>query len=596
MYHLFAVRNKVLDEAIAESKQYFKNVEANREASKSSLDNTFKSPTRLLAKFFKKPSEMAKKHSKARLLYDDMMHRAERKLVEMERATADSTQLKTEILAKELFHEPGSLLKPEEMAKIYQESGCIELRRQVRCNSPTVNQFRSIDGTCNNLKNPLFGSSDQGFRRLIPAQYEDGVGTARGFLQSKYGDQMTTFSNVGFFGPTNPSPRIISTEIIEDKDEEENVFTHILMQWGQFLDHDMDLGPEPEQSEANCQNCIFTEICLPIRVPQGDEEFGFGTRNKGDCLPLRRSIAVCPPEDQPSNASPVREQINVLTAFIDGSQIYGSNSATLEDVRRGPNGNQVGGGKLAIGEEEVAGRATLPLSPDPEAREEGFFLAGDIRVNEQIGLTIMHTIWLREHNRIAREFREINPTWSGERVFQETRRVVGAMLQKITYTDYLPKVLGSRTFDIVIGRYLGYDPTVDPGIPNAFAGAAYRYGHSLIRPYFDRLVEKDQKFVSSPQGRLKLVDAFMNPEQLSISGGTDPILRGMVTSNARRVDEFLNAVLTSQLFETKEEPGMDLASLNIQRGREHGIPPYPTWRNFCSASLRNWIKQFSRRT
>ena len=68
---------------------YFKNVEANREASKSSLDNTFKSPTRLLAKFFKKPSEMAKKHSKARLLYDDMMHRAERKLVEMERATAD---------------------------------------------------------------------------------------------------------------------------------------------------------------------------------------------------------------------------------------------------------------------------------------------------------------------------------------------------------------------------------------------------------------------------------------------------------------------------------------------------------------------------
>ena len=100
----------------------------------------------------------------------------------------------------------------------------------------------------------------------------------------------------------------------------------------------------------------------------------------------------------------------------------------------------------------------------------------------------------------------------------------------------------------------------------------------MIRPQFDRL---DANYRPLAIGPLNLVNAFFNPAQFRTSLGTDPILRGLVSVNSRRVDEFLNIVLTTQLFQTNISPGMDLASLNIQRGREHGLPPYPAWKNFC---------------
>lgn len=58
----------------------------------------------------------------------------------------------------------------------------------------------------------------------------------------------------------------------------------------------------------------------------------------------------------------------------------------------------------------------------------------------------MHTLWLREHNRIATKFLEINPQWDGETIYQETRKLIGAMLQVITYEHWLPKVLGPVRF------------------------------------------------------------------------------------------------------------------------------------------------------
>jgi len=133
--------------------------------------------------------------------------------------------------------------------------------------------------------------------------------------------------------------------------------------------------------------------------------------------------------------------------------------------------------------------------------------------------------------------RSLNPHWDDERIFQEARRIVGALIQKITYVDYLPKVLRPEVFNLVIGPYPGYNPQVNAGTANAFATAAYRYGHSLIRLQFDWL------------------DANYRP--LAIGNG-------LVSVNSRRVDEFLNIVLTTQLFQTNISPGMDLASLNIQ--------------------------------
>ena len=68
--------------------------------------------------------------------------------------------------------------------------------------------------------------------------------------------------------------------------------------------------------------------------------------------------------------------------------------------------------------------------------------SGDDRVNEWTGLTTQHTIWLRQHNRIEQKLHELNPHWDGERLYQETRRIVIALWQFAVYNEYLPVILG----------------------------------------------------------------------------------------------------------------------------------------------------------
>ena len=207
----------------------------------------------------------------------------------------------------------------------------------------------------------------------------------------------------------------------------------------------------------------------------------------------------------------------------------------------------------------------------------GCFLAGDVRVNEQTGLIIMHTIWMREHNRVATALKAENPSWDSERIFQTARAIVGAEIQKITFKDYLPILLGDAMS--LIGTYTGYKENVDPTIPNGFATAAFRYGHSQIKSTFDRL---DNNHTPMSIGPLNLLDAFFDPTQFEKSGGTDPILRGLLDTEGRKVDQFVNNILTNHLFQVNSSShGLDLASLNIQRGRDHGLPPYLTWRRWA---------------
>ena len=548
----------------------------NRVLTQDEKDGKYTS-SQLLARFFKRPSKGALKLGQAQLRYEEMVKRADRKLSEIRRKKkvaqqgADSPMARAEALAEELFQRPGSLLRPEEIGEMFEESECGELIKAPSCRFPTVNRFRTINGTCNNLLNPILGAARTPFARLTPPLYEDGISSLRGTLQAMSGEKKEdSIMNIGPFVPPNPSPRQISETVILNVTQDELPFTHILMQWGQFLDHDLDLGPELEEE---CEGCKKTEICQPIPVPDLDRTFGKGTPNNANCLPLRRSLPVCEFE-KPLTFNP-REQINDLTSFIDGSMIYGANEELAKAVRA------FRGGLLLTGPPFPGRQPSLPV--DKESRIQcpnrmDCFLCGEVRCNEQFSLTVMHTIWVREHNLCAQNLARINPFWDDERLYQECRRIVGALVQKITYEDYLPKVLGYKNYDFFIGPYKGYNPKVDPSVPNSFATAAYRYGHSLIRPQFDRL---DVNFRPLPIGPLNLVNAFFNPDQFRISLGTDPIVRGWVSVNSRRMDEFLNSVLTTQLFANTFSIPLDLASLNIQRGREHGLAPYPIWRNFC---------------
>jgi hypothetical protein len=224
----------------------------------------------------------------------------------------------------------------------------------------------------------------------------------------------------------------------------------------------------------------------------------------------------------------------------------------------------------------VSTRNGLDLLPEASANDttciEGCFLAGDIRANEQQGLTSFHTLFLREHNRIARELKQLNSHWSGETVFQETRKIVGAIIQKIVYEDYLPIILGPNA----LPSYTRHNSNTNPSISNAFAAAAYRFGHSTIRSEFDLL---DKNFEPKAPA-MKLRFMFFN-NTVTKGLGVEPVLLGLVGNVSEKVDTVLSREITEHLFERGNQHGENLAALNLQRSRDHGLPGYNHFRVHC---------------
>ena len=134
-------------------------------------------------------------------------------------------------------------------------------------------------------------------------------------------------------------------------------------------------------------------------------------------------------------------------------------------------------------------------------------------------------------------------------------------MQHITYTEWLPKILGPAGME-KLGRYQGYKSDVDASVSNTFTTAALRFGHTLIRPIISRFNEDMQPI---PEGNIPLSQAFFVPSKVITEGGIDPLLRGLFGSPAQQ-QKGLNSELTERLFQISLAVALDLAALNIQRG------------------------------
>ncbi|XP_050587454.1 peroxidasin homolog isoform X2 [Bombus affinis] len=471
------------------------------------------------------------------------------------------------------------ILTAEQVREIERLSGCTGHRHRQNCTNMCYhNKYRNIDGSCNNLRHPTWGSSYTGFRRVLQPIYENGFSSPVGWEKNRR-----------YYGYPKPSARLVSTTLITTHNvTSDSGITHMVMQWGQFMDHDLDHALPSVSSESwdgiDCKkSCDNAAPCFPMDVPPGDPRV-----NNRRCIDFIRTSAVCG-----SGATSLlwgsltpREQLNQLTSYMDGSQVYGYDDALARDLRDLTTDH----GLLREGPAIPGHKPLLPYANgqfvdcrrNPVESSINCFVAGDIRANEQVGLLAMHTIWLREHNRIARSLRDINPQWNGEKLYQEARKIVGAEMQHITYQYWIPHVFG-RTAEELLGSYRGYDPNLDASISNVFATAALRFGHTLIQPQLQRL---NESFQPIPQGPLKLRDAFFSPWRLVEEGGVDPLMRGMFGTAAKLKlpEENLNSELTEQLFHTAHAVALDLAAMNIQRGRDHALPGYLEWRRFCNMS------------
>lgn len=398
--------------------------------------------------------------------------------------------------------------------------------------STALAETRSIHGVNNNLDHPEYGSAGIHLLRSVNSDYSDGV-------SSLAGDQRLGARAISSMVSTQDGS-ILNSMGVSD----------FVWQWGQFLDHDIDLTTEAIPNEF-----------APIPVPMGDPDFDPAGSGNQVIFFLRSVFDVLTGTD----TNNPRQQLNRITAFIDASNVYGSDPIRAEALR-----TLDGTGKLKT----TVGGKYLPFNtegyPNAGGTDASLYLAGDIRANEQIALTAMHTLFVREHNRLCKRISARNPRLSGEKIYQRARRIVGALVQVITYNEFIPVMLGPNA----IPEYSGYDPNTNPGISNVFSTAAYRFGHSMLPPTLLRINKRGNKVRN-----IDLKDAFFNPDLLRKNGGIESIFRGLASQYAQEVDTKMVDAVQNFLFGQPGDGGFDLASLNIQRGRDHGLPDYNTVRN-----------------
>jgi hypothetical protein len=186
-----------------------------------------------------------------------------------------------------------------------------------------------------------------------------------------------------------------------------------------------------------------------------------------------------------------------------------------------------------------------------------------------MALTSMHTLFVREHNYWAERLGRDNPGWDDETIFEQARKMLGAEMQAITYNEFLPALLGNQ-FSMDLGPY-SHDPDIDPGITNEFSTAAFRVGHTMLPNELAVLNEDGSELVP---GGFALSDAFFHPDKVA-TFGIDSVLRGLGATDAQEIDNQIVDAVRNMLFVMPGMSfGMDLASLNIQRGRDHGLPSY----------------------
>jgi len=457
-----------------------------------------------------------------------------------------------------------------------------------------VSEPRALNGAGNNPDHPEWGEAGSPYVRLAPARYANGISEP----------------------VEGPNPRYVSNRIFNsvgvDLFSPRNV-SQWGWAWGQFLDHNLELAEGGSEE-------------LPISVNQSDPLESFS--DTLGIIPFVRDAAA--PGTGTGVGDP-RQQVNTVPSYIDGYALYGGAESRLEWLRTGPddgNPEEAGASLMLPGGYLPTASARGDVAAAPKMTEEGALtpeaavVGGDVRTNENASLDAVTTLFAREHNRIVSQLPE---SLTAEQKFQIARRVVGAEIQYITYNAFLPAM------GVQLPRYPGYNPTVDPEISAEFATVGYR-AHSMVDGEEEIVVptgtysaEQQQALralgvriepvtVGRHHGELLFITqsaAFFNPA-LVPGVGLGTMLTGLSQTPNYKNDEQIDNALRSVLFEVPgsnertpaqcfEQPQLegcfsgivDLGAIDIQRGRDHGIPSYAQLREALGLGVPSSFDQLT---
>ncbi|XP_057310618.1 lactoperoxidase-like [Hydractinia symbiolongicarpus] len=402
--------------------------------------------------------------------------------------------------------------------------------------------FRFVDGRCNNLARPTQGAKDTAMARLLPADYVDknNLDTPRGFP--------------GTF-PRVPTAHEVSRAVfrVQFKNEQSSSLSTMFMAFGQFLDHDFGYTTHPTcDVSAGCGSVTaFTYPCFPLIIRSGGSS----------CTSLARSVPVCQPKFSPRTT---REQLNIISSYIDLSQVYSNDIIVHKQLRR-----LDGTGLMRVTSSNLLPIRLLPSDPEC-GNPGGCSLVGDDRGDENFVLNTLHTIFVRYHNYIAKKLKVLTRSFNEKFLFETARKINIAIYQRIVYNEFLSPLVD-------LAPYRGYDSSVDATITNVFSTAAFRFGHSLVPNAWAQLNKNFDRAFND----ISLQASFENTLPIR-RRGIEPTAFGLLANRSQRVDTtFAFGIARRLLVPVGERRLEDLTALNIQRGRDHGLKTYGAWRRRC---------------
>jgi hypothetical protein len=456
---------------------------------------------------------------------------------------------------------------------------------RARAAAPLTFVARILNGASNNATHPNWGKAGTNYTRVASANYANGIAQMVG----------------------GPNPRYISNRIFNDLGQKlfsENNISQWGWAWGQFLDHDLGLRNEtPAES-------------VPVPFNSSDPQESF--TNDTGTIAFNRTPAAPGTGD-----TSARQQVNTLSSYIDASNVYGVTAARLDWLRNGSvDGNPSNNSATLLLPDGYLPKVTARGHPSTAPAMGRFgqelgnpndtVVTGDVRANENLALTAIQTLFAREHNRIVAELpKSLTP----QTKFQIARRVVGAEVEYITYTQFLP-ALG-----VQLAPYRGYNKNVNPGITDEFATVGFR-AHSMVHgefdvSFFDGQYSAPQLAAFAAAGivvtdnisqhtlTIPLSVAFGNPDLVQ-QIGLGPVLAALGGEREYKNDEQIDNTMRSVLFEVPK-PGTtdpaacqtpvvdpqcfsDVADLgvdDIMRGRDHGMPSYNALRKAYGLAPKN---------
>jgi hypothetical protein len=433
---------------------------------------------------------------------------------------------------------------------------------------PSVNGYRPIDEVGNNPNDASLGTANTRLLRISPEAYTDNVGAPS--LANDLGPRVISdiLNNQAVGGN--------SSQDIQTNDQKS--LSDFGYAWGQFIDHDMDLTP------TNPADALTIAADPKDPSQMGDQTFF-------------RSVF-----DPSTGTTSPRQQINAVTSFLDLSQVYGSTAAIADALRTHVRGllKTSPGNMLPYDNSTYFTADQLKLfnlANDAQAvPTQNLFVTGDVRGNENIELTALQTLFVRSHNQITAELQALHPDWTDEQLYQEARKLNIAEYQSITYTAYLPDLLGPGA----LPRYTGYDSTVNPSIATEFSTVAFRFGHSLLSGGIERHGNNGQDVLpNDPAGAsISLATDFFDPNLLNPQGVMDsltghistdigPILKADADQLAQADDLLAINEVRDLLFANGglTNNGQDLIARDVERARDDGIGSYNQVRQYYGLQL-----------